>query len=193
MSQEVTRLLNNWANGDQSAVDELMPLVYAELRRMAKRSMRSQNAGHTLQTTALINEAYVKLVNQKEKHWKNRAHFFGVAAQAMRHILVDYARSRQSAKRGGDFRIVSVEESATISDEAGTISEERIIEIIEINDALNTLARIDKRKTQIVELKFFGGLSIEEIATFLNVSPKTVKRDWQLARMWLLRELKGDR
>jgi len=193
MSQEVTRLLNNWANGDQSAVDELMPMVYAELRRMAKRSMRSQNAGHTLQTTALINEAYVKLVNQKEKHWKNRAHFFGVAAQAMRHILVDYARSRQSAKRGGDFRIVSVEESATISDEAGTVSEERIIEIIELNDALNTLASIDKRKTQIVELKFFGGLSIEEIATFLNVSPKTVKRDWQLARMWLLRELEGDR
>jgi RNA polymerase sigma factor (TIGR02999 family) len=182
VSHEVTQLLNQWSNGDQAALDKLMPLVYGELRLMARRYMARQNPGHTLQTTALINEAYLKLVGQEEKHWQNRAHFFGVAAQAMRHILVDYARARQYAKRGGGEQAVSL-------DEALTVSHERAAELVALDDALQELAKVDPRKCQVVELRFFGGLSVEETAEALKISEVTVMRDWSLAKAWLRREL----
>ena len=181
-SHEVTQLLNEWSNGDQAALDKLMPLVYGELRLMARRYMARQNPSHTLQTTALINEAYLKLVGQAEKHWQNRAHFFGVAAQAMRCILVDYARSRQYEKRGGGAQQVSL-------DEALTVSHERAAELVALDDALQELAKVDPRKCRVVELRFFGGLSVEETAEALKVSEVTVMRDWSLAKAWLHREL----
>jgi RNA polymerase sigma-70 factor (ECF subfamily) len=180
--EEVSQLLRAWSNGDQDALDKLMPLVYEELRRMAKRCMDRQNPGHTLQTTALIHEAYLRLVGQKEAHWQNRAHFFAVAAQAMRHILVDYARSRHAAKRGGEIKLVSLVDAAVVS-------EERTAELVALDDALESLAGVDRRKCQVVELRYFGGLSVEETAEVLKVSPETVSRDWRLARTWLLREL----
>ncbi len=185
-SQEVTRLLIAWSNGDREALDKLMPLVYDELRQMAKRYMNNQPPGHTLQTTALIHEAFLKLVNQPEKRFQNRAHFFGVAAQAMRHILVDYARSRQYAKRGGGNRPVSL-------DQAMVVSTERAAELIALDDALRALAKLDPRKCQVVEMRHFGGLSVAETAEALKVSPDTVMRDWQFAKTWLLRELGGGR
>jgi RNA polymerase sigma factor (TIGR02999 family) len=181
-THEVTQLLVAWGQGDQGALDKLLPLVYDELHRMAQRYMRRQNPDHTLQTTALINEAYLKLVGQPEQQWQNRAHFFGVAAQAMRHILVDYARARGSAKREGERQAVSFDETAVAS-------LERAAEIVALDEELQSLAIFDRRKSQVVELRFFGGLSVEEVAEVLQVSPKTVKRDWQVARMWLLREL----
>jgi RNA polymerase sigma factor (TIGR02999 family) len=179
---EVTELLVAWSNGEQAALDRLMPLVYDELRRIARRYMSHQPPGHTLQTTALIHEAFLKLVSQPEKHWQNRAHFLGVAAQAMRHILVDYARSRQCAKRGGAVQVVSL-------DEAAVISEDRAVEVVALDDALRRLAEVDPRKSRIVEMRYFGGLSVEETAEVLNVSPDTVMRDWRLAKSWLRREL----
>jgi len=182
---EVTRLLVDWGNGDRAALDQLLPLVYAELRQMAKRYMGRQNPGHTLQTTALINEAYLRLVNQKEVQWQNRAHFFGVAAQAMRQILVDYARSRHYAKRGGGAQAVSL-------DEAVAVSEERAAELVALDEALESLAALDPRKSRIVELRYFGGLSVEETAEVLKISPVTVMRDWRLAKTWLLRALSGE-
>lgn len=175
-------MLIDWSNGDQAALDRLMPLVYGELRSMAKRFMARQSPGHTLQTTALINEAFIKLVGQQDKQWQNRAHFFGVAAQAMRHILVDYARSRQYAKRGGGEQVISL-------DEALTVSEERAAELVALDDALKELAKVDRRKSQVVELRYFGGLSVEETAEVLKVSPVTVMRDWSMAKAWLHREL----
>jgi len=181
-SQEVSQLLRAWSNGDQDALDKLMPLVYDELRRMAKRHMDRQGPGHTLQTTALIHEAFLRLVDQKEAHWQNRAHFFAVAARAMRHILVDYARARHAAKRGGAAIVVSLDEAAVASDE-------RVAEMVALDDALESLAAVDRRKCQVVELRYFGGLSVEETAEVLKVSPETVARDWRLARTWLLREL----
>ena len=181
-SQEVSQLLRAWSNGDQDALDKLMPLVYGELRRMAKRHMDRQSPGHTLQTTALIHEAFLRLVDQREAHWQNRAHFFAVAARAMRHILVDYARARHAAKRGGGAKVVSLDEAAVASDE-------RAAEMVALDDALKSLAAVDRRKCQVVELKYFGGLSVEETAEVLKVSPETVARDWRLARTWLLREL----
>jgi RNA polymerase sigma factor (TIGR02999 family) len=181
-SHDVTQLLIEWGNGDPAALDHLMPLVYSELRQMARRYMARQNPGHTLQTTALINEAFVKLVGQPDKHFQNRAHFFGVAAQAMRHILVDYARSKQYAKRGGDAPKVSL-------DEALTVSEERAAELVALDDALNELAKVDPRKCHVVELRYFGGLSVEEAAEVLKVSAITVIRDWSMAKAWLHREL----
>jgi RNA polymerase sigma factor (TIGR02999 family) len=186
--QEVSQLLRAWSEGDQTALDKLMPLVYEELRRMAKRHMDRQNPGHTLQTTALIHEAYLRLVDQKETRWQNRAHFFAVAAQAMRHILVDYARSRHAAKRGGAAVAVSLDEAAVAS-EAAVTSDERAAEMVALDDALESLAAIDRRKCQVVELRYFGGLSVEETAEVLKVSRETVARDWRLARTWLLREL----
>lgn len=181
-SHEVTQLLIEWGNGDPAALDRLMPLVYGELRQLARRYMSRQNPGHTLQTTALINEAYLKLIGQQDKHFQNRAHFFGVAAQAMRHILVDYARSKRYAKRGGDAPKVSL-------DEALTVSAERAAEVVALDDALKELAAIDPRKSQVVELRFFGGLSVEETAEVLKVSAVTVMRDWSMAKAWLHREL----
>lgn len=182
-SSEITRLLRAWSSGDQAALDQLMPLVYQELRKMAGRYMSRQNPDHTLQTTALIHEAYLRLVDQTQKQWNGSAHFFAVAATAMRHILVDYARSRQVAKRGGEIPVISLEEAAIVS-------AERAAEVVALDDALKTLAEIDPRKSKIVELRYFGGLSVEETAEVVQVSPVTVMRDWNLARAWLYRELK---
>lgn len=184
-SHEVTKLLADWSNGDQLALDQLMRLVEGELRQMAHRYMARQNPGHTLQTTALINEAFVKLIGQPDKHFQNREHFFGVAASAMRHILVDYARSKQYGKRGGGAPMVSL-------DEALTVSEERAAELVALDDALKELASFDARKAQVVELRFFGGLSVEETAKVLDVSEITVIRDWSMAKSWLHRELSNN-
>jgi len=180
--QQISQLLVAWSNGDQAALDQLMPLVYGELRKMARRYMRGQPAGHTLQTTALIHEAYLKLVGQQEKRWRNRAHFFGVAAQAMRHILVDYARSRQAAKRGGEALEVSLDETALVT-------QDRAAELVALDDALNDLAEVAPRQSRVVELRYFGGLSAEETAEVLKVSPETILRDWRMAKAWLLRQL----
>ena len=176
--QQVTELLAAWGGGDQAARDELMPLVYEELRRLARRFMHRERAGHTLQTSALVNEAFLRLVDQKNVRWQDRAHFFGIAARLMRQVLVDYARRRGYAKRGGDVRRVPL-------DEAVVVSEERAAEVVALDDALKSLAEIDPRKSQVVELRFFGGLSIEETAEVLGVSEGTVRRDWALAKAWL--------
>jgi RNA polymerase sigma factor (TIGR02999 family) len=180
--EEVSRLLRAWSEGDRAALDQLMPLVYDELRRMARNYMTRQKAGHTLQTTALIHEAYLRLADQKEVRWQSRAHFFAVAATAMRHILVDYARTDQAAKRGGKVQMVSL-------DEAAEVTAEKTAELVALNDALDGLAAFDPRKSQVVEMRYFGGLTLEETAEVLKVSPETVARDWRIARAWLLREL----
>ena len=180
--QDVTQLLAAWSNGDQAARDQLIPLVYDELHRLAHHYMKRESPGHTLQTSALVNEAFVRLVDQRNVKWQNRAHFFGIAAQMMRRILVDYARQRRYAKRGGDAQQISF-------DEVLIVSEERSAEVIAIHEALERFAEIDVRKSQIVELRFFGGLSIEETADVLAVSPGTVMRDWTLAKAWLRREM----
>src|SRR3989442_4173317 len=180
--QDVTQLLLAWGDGDQAALENLMPLVFEELRRLAHRYMRRERPDHTLQTSALVNEAYLRLVEQKGVQWQNRAQFFGIAAQLMRRILVDYARMRRYAKRGGAVRPVQL-------DEAMIVSEERAADVVALDDALKSLAEIDPRKSQIVELRFFGGLSIEEAAEVLKVSPGTVMREWTLAKAWLRREM----
>src|SRR6267143_573861 len=180
--ENVTKLLVAWGNGDETARDELMPLVYQELHRLAHHYMNRERPGHTLQTSALVNEAFVRLIDQKGVRWQNRAHFFGIAAQMMRRILVDYARSRHYAKRGGSAQQVSL-------NEALIVTEERTAEVLALDDALKGLAEFDPRKSQIVELRFFGGLSIEETAEILNVSPGTVMRDWTLAKAWLRKEM----
>lgn len=181
-SHQITLLLVDWSEGDENALEQLMPLVYEELRQMARNYMRRQPSGHTFQTTELIHEAYLKIARGEEQRWQNRAHFFGVAAKAMRHILVDYAKSKHRGKRGGwHDRITFVEEIA--------VSSGRSEEIVALDDALNRLAVLDERKVRVVEMKFFGGLSVEEIAPVLKISPITVKRDWQFAQTWLLREL----
>jgi RNA polymerase sigma factor (TIGR02999 family) len=182
---QITQLLKDWSNGDEAARDQLMPLVYEELRRMAHRYMRKERPGHTLQTSALVHEAFVRLVDQKEVHWQNRAHFFGIAAQMMRRILVDHARGRHYDKRGADASHVSLEEGATVS-------AERAAEVVALDDALTSFATVDPRKSRVVELRFFGGLSIEETAAVLAVSPGTVMRDWTLAKAWLRREMNPD-
>jgi RNA polymerase sigma factor (TIGR02999 family) len=176
--QDLTKLLVAWGAGDQAALDELMPLVYEELHRLAHQCMRRERRGHTMQTSGLVNEAYLRLVDQKNIHWQDRAHFFGIAARLMRQILVDYARKQRYAKRGGNARRVSL-------DEAMIVSEERAADVVALDDALKSLAEIDPRQSQIVELRFFGGLSIEETAEVLAVSPGTVMRDWTLAKAWL--------
>jgi RNA polymerase sigma factor (TIGR02999 family) len=181
-SQQITQLLVDWSEGKEFAKEQLFPLVYEELRQMARRHMRRQPSGHTFQTTELIHEAYLKLANKNEMNWQNRAHFFGVAAQAMRHILVDYARSKHSQKRGGWQERVTLNENVDISTKHSD-------ELIALDDVLKRLAELDERKSRVVELKFFGGLNIEEMAEVLKISPETVKRDWRFARTWLLREL----
>jgi RNA polymerase sigma factor (TIGR02999 family) len=183
-SQEITQLLLAWSDGDQAALEKLTPLVYAELRRLARGYMFGERPGHTLQTTALINEAYLRLIDWKNVRWQGRAHFFGVAAQVMRRILVDFARARHYAKRGGAAQQVSL-------DEAVTIHEDRSAEIIALDEALKSLAEIDPRKSQVVELRFFGGLNAKETAEALKVSQRTVEREWNSARAWLYRELRG--
>jgi RNA polymerase sigma factor (TIGR02999 family) len=181
-AQNVTELLVAWGNGDKSARDELMPLVYQELHRLAHHYMKNESPGHTLQTSALVNEAFMRLVDQKNVKWQNRAHFFGIAAQLMRRILVDYARSRRYAKRGGGMRDLPLEEALVIS-------QERNEEVIALDETLERLAEFDPRKSKIVEFRFFAGLSIEETAEVLAVSPGTVMRDWTLAKAWLRREM----
>jgi len=183
---EVTQLLVAWGNGDQVARDQLMSVVYHELHRLAHHYMKRESPGHTLQTSALVNEAFMRLIDQKDVRWQNRAHFFGIAAQMMRRILVDYARSRNYAKRGGGARQISL-------DEGLTVSLERSAEVVQVHEALEQLAKFDPRKSQIVELRFFGGLSIEETAGVLGVSQGTVMRDWTLAKAWLRKEIVSER
>ena len=180
--QNVTDLLNAWGAGDKGAFDELVGLVYVELRRQASRYLRHESPGHTLQTTDLIHEAYLRLVDQKNPHWQNRAQFFGVAAQLMRRILVDHARTRHRAKRGGGNIRVSLDEEV-----AGARSND--VDLIDIDDSLNRLAEIDIQQSKIVELRFFSGLNVEETAMVLGISPRTVKRSWRFAKAWLRRDL----
>jgi RNA polymerase sigma-70 factor (ECF subfamily) len=179
---EITQLLAEWSDGNQSALDELYPLVYDELHRLARRYMNRERKGHTLQTTALINEAYVRLVDQKNVHWANRSHFFAISAQIMRRILIDHARRHAYAKRGGGAQQVSLEEAATMTPGLGT-------EMVRLDEALKSLAEIDPRRSQVVELRYFGGLNNEEIAGVLRVSENTVTRDWNMARAWLYHQL----
>lgn len=179
---EITQLLKDWSSGDQSALDKLMPLVYDELHQLAHQHMRREQPGHMLQTSALINEAYLRLVDQPQIRWESRAHFFGIAARLMRRILVDEARKRNSAKRGGRAIEVSLVEGANIA-------EEQAANVVALDDALRTLQAIDSRQSEIVELRFFGGLSIEETAEVLKVSPGTVMRDWTFARAWLRQQM----
>ena|SRR5215475_8515758 len=179
---EITDLLIAWSDGDQVAMEKLTPLVYQELHRLAQGYLRGERAGHTLQTTALVHEAYLRLVDAGRMRWQNRAHFFAVSAQLMRHILVDFARARRNFKRGGDAQHVSLDEALTVA--AGDNAE-----LVALYDALKDLARLDERQSKVVELRFFGGLTEAEIAEVLRISPRTVSSDWNLARSWLLREL----
>jgi RNA polymerase sigma factor (TIGR02999 family) len=181
-THEMTQLLEAWSRGDQAALEKLTPLVYDELHRLARRYMAQERPGHTLQTTALAHEAYLRLVDWKNVAWQNRAHFFGMAARIMRRILVDFARSRRYAKRGGGALTVSLSAAAGIY-------QERAPDLLALDDALTSLAAIAPRQAEVVELRFFGGLSIEETAEMLKVSPATVRRDWSLAQAWLFREL----
>jgi RNA polymerase sigma factor (TIGR02999 family) len=180
--ENVTGLLLAWSDGDQAALEKLIPLVYAELHRLAKRYMRRENAGHTLQTSALVNEAYLRLIEAHRVRWQNRSHFFAVSAQLMRRILVDFARARQSLKRGGSACQVSLDESLVVSPERGA-------DLLALDEALERLGTLNARQSQVVELRYFGGLNEEEVAEVLKVSSRTVRHDWSLARAWLYREL----
>jgi RNA polymerase sigma factor (TIGR02999 family) len=182
---EISRLLADWAEGDQAALAKLMPLVYEELRRLAHHYMSRERPDHTLQTTALVNEAYLRLVDQKHARWQNRAQFFGIAAQLMRRILVDHARSHAYAKHGGGVPKIPL-------DDIAVLSPERSSEVIALDEALKNLAKVDPRKSRIVELRYFGGLSVEETAELLGISPITVKRDWIVAKTWLHREISNE-
>jgi RNA polymerase sigma factor (TIGR02999 family) len=180
---DVSKLLHAWSDGDQRALERLTPIVYDELHRLAQRHMKRERDGHSLQTTALVNEAYVRLVDYKRMQWQNRAHFFAVSAQLMRRILVERAR-RHNLKRGAGVQHVSL-------DEAAVVGGGRAEDLVALDDAMNALARLDRRKVQVVEMRFFGGLSVEETAQVLKVSPVTVMRDWSTAKAWLYRELGG--
>jgi RNA polymerase sigma-70 factor, ECF subfamily len=180
---DVSQLLLAWRDGDQGALQKLTPIVYSELRRLARNYMRGERAGHSLQTTALVNEAYIRLVDYKRMQWQNRAHFFAVSAQLMRRILVDHAR-RRNLKRGGGLKRISLEDIALVDNGRGE-------DLVALDDAMNRLAKLDPRKVQVVEMRFFGGLSVEETAEVLKISVVTVMRDWSMARAWLYRELAG--
>ena len=184
LEHEITQLLQAWRQGDERALDKLTPQVYRELHRAASRCMSQERDGHTLQTTALINELYLRLADLKLIDWQNRAHFFALCARQMRRILTDQARARQSHKRGDGAKAISL-------DDAPVISPEPSAELVAVEDALNQLAKVDDRKSQVVTMRFFGGLSVEETAEVLKVSPDTVARDWRLAKAWLMRELSG--
>lgn len=186
-ANEVTELLRKWSDGDRAALEELTPIISAELRRIAKRYMNRERAGHTLQTTALVNEAYLRLIDWKTARWENRAHFFGVSAQLMRRILVDFARKRPKRAEGDaqQMRQVSI-------DEALNVSQDRDADLVALDEALTGLAKFDERKAKIVELRFFGGLSVEETAEVLKISEITVTRDWNKAKAWLYRELNNE-
>jgi RNA polymerase sigma factor (TIGR02999 family) len=181
---QITQLLAEWSDGNQAALDELYPLVYNELHRLARRYMSRERKGHTLQATALINEAYVRLVDQKNVHWANRSHFFAISAQIMRRILIDHARRHAYAKRGGGAQQVSLDDVAMVARDLSS-------DLVQLDEALKTLAKMDARRCHVVELRYFGGLSNEEIAGVLKVSENTVTRDWNLARAWLYQHLSG--
>lgn len=183
---ETARLLRAWGSGDETALDRLMPLLYQELHQRAERYMAHEQPGHTLQTTALVNEVYLRLVDLPNQNWESRAHFLAVCAQLMRRILVDFARARRSQKRGGGPANLPLNEALTICGESPS-------EIIAVDDALKDLSAFDARKARVVELRFFGGLGVEETAEILKVSPETVKRDWKMAKVWLIREIRGSR
>ena len=183
-SHRVTELLSSWNAGDETALAALVPLVIDELRRIARRHMRSQRQGHVLQTTALVNEAYMRLCDLGQMRWQDRTHFLAMASRLMRRVLVDFARAEGSLKRGGGYIAVTLDE---VSETSGVTTD-----LIALDDALGALTKIDPRKGQVVELRFFGGLSVDETAAFLKVSPQTVMRDWRLAKSWLLREMKAD-
>jgi RNA polymerase sigma-70 factor, ECF subfamily len=183
-SQQITHLLLAWGQGDQAALDSLMPLVYSELRKVAASHLRGQRPGHTLQTTALVNEAYLRLIDASQIKWQDRAHFFAVAAHFMRRILVDFARSRNYQKRGGGAQQISLDEALAIAPEHGA-------DLLALDEALTRLQTLNERQAQVVELRYFGGLSEEETAEALKVSVRTVRRDWNFARVWLHRELTG--
>ncbi len=182
----VTELLRAWSDGDDSALERLTPLVAAELRRLARAYMRRERRGHTLQTTALLNEAFLRLTDARRVRWQDRAHFLGIGARLMRRVLVDHARSRGYAKRGGGAQRVTLDEGLLRSGEPA-------LDVVELDRALEALAAVDARKSRLIDLRFFGGLSVEETAEVLQVSTDTVKRDWRLAKLWLLRELSGER
>jgi RNA polymerase sigma factor (TIGR02999 family) len=181
--QEVTKLLAAWSDGDEAALEQLVPIIHAELRRLAKHYLRRERPGHTLQTSALVNEAYLRLINWKTARFESRAHFFGVSAQLMRRILVDFARRRPRAQ-GESVRHVSLEEALTVSAEPDA-------DLVALDEALGELSELDPRKARIVELRFFGGLSVDETAEFLGISPATALREWNKAKAWLYRELSG--
>jgi RNA polymerase sigma-70 factor (ECF subfamily) len=181
----LTELLRDWQHGDRSALEKLTPLIYDELRRIAHRYAQRERHGHTLQTTALINEAYLRLARQEQTAWQDRAHFFAATAQLMRHILIDHARRRHYLKHGGDLQQVPLEEAALMS-------EQRAIELVALDEALDELKKLDQRKSRVVELRYFGGLSLEETASTLGISLMTVRRDWRAAKAWLFRRMTGD-
>lgn len=180
---EITEILRAWNAGQRDALDEIVPLVYQELRRQARRYLRRERGNHTLQTTALVNEAYLKLIDQREVHWQNRAHFFGIAANLMRRILVDYARAKHRRKRGGSAEELQLDEAILIK------TDQRDLDLLALDEALNRLAEFDEQQARIVELRYFSGLSVEETAEVLAISTATVKRNWNMARAWLHREL----
>lgn len=180
----VTELLLAWGQGDESALDRLMPMVHEELHRLARREMRGERTGHTLQTTALVNEAYLRLIDARRVHWHDRAHFFALSARLMRRILVDHARSRQYLKRGGGAKQITL-------DDALVVAEARSADLIALDDALQALAAVDPRKSQVIEMRYFGGLTVDETAEALSISPETVTRDWRFGKVWLLRKLRG--
>ena len=180
--RDITQLLLAWSAGDQAALEKLTPLVYSELHRLAQRYMQREKPGHVLQATALVHEAYVRLIGWKEARWQNRAHFFAISAQLMRRILVDYARSRDSLKRGCDAEVISLDEAAVVSPESTR-------DLVALDEALRRLETVDPRRSKVVELRYFGGLSVEETAEVLKVSPTTVMREWRLAKVWCLREI----
>ncbi len=185
-SDDLTDLLVEWQRGDRAALDKLTPLVYDEIRRIAHRYMQREREGHTLQTTALVNEAYLRLASQQQINWQNRTHFFAVTAQVMRHILIDYARRRQYVKHGGEAQRISFDD-ALASEEAVLMSQPRAAELLALDEALDELAKLDLRKSRVVELRYFGGLSLAETAEVLEVSPMTVRRDWRAAKAWLFK------
>jgi len=184
-ADNLTGLLIEWRQGDKAALDKLTPLVYDELRRIAHRYVQRERDGHTLQTTALVNEAYLRLAGQQKIEWQSRAHFFAVTAQVMRHVLIDHARRRHYAKRGGDLQQVSLEDAAMMS-------QQRAAELVALDEALDELAKLDPRKSRVVELRYFGGLSLEETAEVLEISLMTVRRDWRAAKAWLYKAVMGN-
>jgi RNA polymerase sigma factor (TIGR02999 family) len=184
---DVTQLLVNWSRGDQAALDQLMPLVYGELRRLASAYLRRERSNHTLQSTALVHEAFLRMVNQQEVQWKNRAHFYGIAAQMIRRILVDYARSQHAEKRGAGAIKLELDEAMAVPQSSSEV------DLLGLSDALDRLAELDERQSRVVELRFFAGLSIEETAEVLHLSPASIKREWQTARAWLFREMSAAR